>query len=248
MATSGTTTFESGLSIDDIIEEAYNRLGLDSVSGYQLKSARRSLNIMFQEWANRGLHYWEIGTTDVDLVEGQASYIFYRSSGDGTSTTTAPTNGIYGIDDILEATYRTSRGTTSQNDSALTKINRSTYSGLSNKLNKSTPTQYYVQRFIDNVKLSFYPTPDATAAGNYISIYYVKRIQDAGDYSNTTDVPYRFVPCMTSGLAFYLSQKVNPQLSANLKMYYEDELNRALTEDGSSSSTYISPQAYYPNV
>ena len=248
MATSGTTTFESTFFIDEIIQEAYERIGLDVVGGYQMKSARRSLDIMFQEWANRGLHYWEIGTTNLDLVEGQAEYIFYRSAADGTSATTAPVNGINGVDDVLEATYRTNRGTTSQNDSALTKINRSTYSGLSNKLTKSTPTQYYVQRFPEKTVVTLYPTPDSSAASNFVALYYVKRIQDAGAYSNNADVPYRFVPCMVSGLAFYLVQKNSPELVQNLKLLYEDEFNRALTEDGSSSSTYITPQAYYPNV
>ena len=248
MATSGTTTFESGFAIDAIIQEAYDRIGIHAVSGYQLKTARRSLNIMFQEWANRGLHYWEMGNTSIDLVEGQAEYIFYRAAADGTSATTAPTNGIYGVDDILEAVYRTGYNTTSQNDSALTKINRSTYSGLSNKLNKSTPTQYYVQRFIDRTVMTLYPTPDATAAGNYVGAYYVKRIQDVGGYTNTSDAPYRFIPCMVSGLAFYLSQKEKPELVQQMKLLYEDELNRALVEDGSSTSTYITPQAYYPNV
>ena len=206
MASSGTATFESGFLIDDVIQEAYDRVGLRSVSGYQLKSARRSLNIMFQEWANRGLHYWEIGNANLDLVEGQASYILYRSATDGTSATTIPAS-LYGVDDILEATFRTNRGTTTQNDSALTKINRSTYSGLSNKLSKGQPTQYYVQRFIDNITLNIYPTPDATAAAKEVSFYYVKRIEDVGGYSNTADVPYRFVPCMVAGLAYYLSQK-----------------------------------------
>ena len=247
MASSGTATFESGFLIDDVIQEAYDRVGLRSVSGYQLKSARRCLNIMFQEWANRGLHYWEIGNANLDLVEGQASYILYRSATDGTSATTIPAS-LYGVDDILEATFRTNRGTTTQNDSALTKINRSTYSGLSNKLSKGQPTQYYVQRFIDNITLNIYPTPDATAAAKEVSFYYVKRIQDAGGYSNTADVPYRFVPCMVAGLAYYLSQKYKPELVQQMKLLYEDELNRALTEDGSSSSTYITPQAYYPNV
>ena len=247
MATSGTTTFESSFDIDDIIQEAYDRIGIHAVSGYQLKSARRSLNIMFQEWANRGLHYWQIDNLDIDLVEGQAEYTFFRSSTDGTSATSIP-NGVYGIHDVLEATYRTGRTTTSQVDSALTKINRSTYSGLSNKLNKSQPTQYYVQRFIDKNVVTLYPTPDATAASNNVSLYYIKRIQDAGAYQNQSDVPYRFVPCMTSGLAFYLSQKEKPELTQAMKLYYEDELNRALVEDGSSSSTYITPQAYYPNV
>jgi hypothetical protein len=248
MATSGTTTFESGFLIDDVIQEAYDRVGVKAVSGYQLKSARRSLNIMFQEWANRGLHYWEIDKTNVDLVEGQAEYKFFRSSDDGTSAVTAPTNGIYGVDDILEAALRDNRATTTQSDSALTKINRSTYSGLSNKLNKSTPTQYYVQRFIDRTVMTLYPTPDATAAGNYVGAYYVKRIQDVGGYTNTSDAPYRFIPCMVSGLAFYLSQKEKPELVQQMKLLYEDELNRALVEDGSSTSTYITPQAYYPNV
>ena len=233
--------------IDDIIEEAYNRVGLDSVSGYQLKSARRSLNIMFQEWANRGLHYWELGNLEIDLVEGQAEYKFFRNSADGTSATSIP-NGVYGIDDVLEAAYRTNRATTSQSDSSLTKIDRSTYQSLANKLNKAQPTQYYVQRFIDNTTISFYPTPDATAAANHITMYYIKRIQDVGGYSNNADVPYRFVPCMTSGLAYYLSQKVNPQLTGQLKMLYEDELNRALVEDGSSTSTYITPKTYYTNA
>lgn len=247
MATSGTTNFESGFLIDDIIEEAYNRVGLDSVSGYQLKSARRSLNIMFQEWANRGLHYWELGNLEIDLVEGQAEYKFFRNSADGTSATSIP-NGVYGIDDVLEAAYRTNRATTSQSDSSLSKIDRSTYQSLANKLTKAQPTQYYVQRFIDNTTISFYPTPDATSAANHITMYYIKRIQDVGGYSNNADVPYRFVPCMTSGLAYYLSQKVNPQLTGQLKMLYEDELNRALVEDGSSTSTFIAPKAYYPNV
>ena len=248
MGTSGTTTFESTFEIDDVIQESYDRIGIKTVDGYELKSARRSLNIMFQEWANRGLHYWEIGKTNLDLIEGQAEYVFYRGTGDGTSTTTAPVNGIYGIDDVLEATYRRDYNTVNQSDSALTKINRSTYSGLSNKLTKSQPSQYYVQRFIDRTVISLYPTPDATAASNYIGLYYVKRIQDVGNYSNVGDVPYRFVPAMTSGLAFYLSQKKKPEMVQQMKMLYEDELNRALIEDGSSTSTYITPQAYYPIV
>ena len=246
--TSGTTTFESGFLIDDVIQEAYDRVGVKAVSGYQLKSARRSLNIMFQEWANRGLHYWEIDKTNVDLIEGQAEYKFFRSSDDGTSAVTTPTNGIYGVDDILEAALRDNRTQTTQSDSALTKINRSTYSGLSNKLSKGSPSQYYVQRFTDHTMITVYPTPDTTAATKDLAIYFVKRIQDVGGYSNTADVPYRFVPCMTAGLSYYLSQKEKPEMVQQMKMLYEDELQRALTEDGSSSSTFITPQAYYPNV
>ena len=246
--TSGTATFDKTFAIDEVVEEAYQRIGIDQLDGYQIKSARRSLNIMFQEWGNRGLHYWELDETNVDLIEGQAQYVFYRASGDGTSATTTPTNGVYGMDDVLEATYRTARTQTTQQDVALTKINRSTYSGISNKLSKGQPTQYYVQRLIDRVNLFVYPTPNSTAASADMHLYFVKRIQDAGDFTNATDIPYRFVPSMVSGLSFYLAQKYRPELAQQMKLYYEDEFNRALTEDGSSTSTHITPQAYYPNV
>ena len=211
--TSGTTTFDKTFAIDEIIEEAYERIGLQGVSGNQLRMARRSLNIMFQEWGNRGLHYWEVANNSITLVDGQA---VYRNS--------------------------------SNVDTSLTKISRSEYQALSGKTSKGQPTQYFVQRFIDKVTITLYLTPGSTEAGNTINYYYVKRIQDVGDYTNATDVPYRFVPCMVSGLSFYLSQKFAPQRTQELKLLYEDELQRALSEDGSSSSSYITPKTYYPNV
>ena len=240
MATSGTTVFESGFSISDIVEEAYERIGIKGVSGHQLKTARRSLNIMFQEWGNRGLHFWEVKNNSITLVDGQAEYTMYRSTADGTSDATA----VYGVDDILEASYRNS----SNVDFSLTKINRSNYQGLSSKTQEGTPTQYFVQRFIDKVTITLYLTPGSTEAGNLLNYYYVSRIQDAGNYSNEADVPYRFVPCMVAGLAYYLAIKDAPDRIQMLKMLYEDELQRALQEDGSSSSTYISPKVYYPEA
>jgi hypothetical protein len=240
MATSGTTVFESGFSISDIVEEAYERIGIVGVSGHQLKTARRSLNIMFQEWGNRGLHFWEVKNNSISLVDGQEEYTMYRSSADGTSDATA----VYGVDDILEASYRNS----SNVDFSLTKINRSNYQGLSSKTQEGTPTQYFVQRFIDKVTITLYLTPGSTEAGNFLNYYYVSRIQDAGNYSNEADVPYRFVPCMVAGLAYYLAIKDAPDRIQMLKMLYEDELKRALEEDGSSSSTFITPKTYYPNV
>ena len=246
--TSGTATFDKTFSIDEIVEEAFERIGLQNVAGYQLKSARRSLNILFQEWGNRGIHYWEIEETNLDLIEGQSDYDFFRSSGDGTSATTTPTNGIYGMSDVLEAQLRSNRTQTTQSDSPMTKVDRSTYAGFSNKLSKGTPNQYWVERFIDKVRIHIYPTPDSTNASKDMHFYFIKRIQDVGDYTNATDVPFRFVPCMTSGLAFYLAQKYAPQLVQQTKLYYEDELARALAEDGSASSTYITPKAYYPGT
>jgi len=246
--TSGTATFDKTFSIEEIIEDAFERIGLNSVAGYQLKSARRSLNILFQEWGNRGIHYWEIDETNLDLIQGQSDYDFFRASGDGTSATTTPTNGIYGMSDVLEAQLRSNRTQTTQSDSPMTKVDRSTYAGFSNKLSQGTPNQYWVERFIDKVRIHVYPTPDSTNASKDMHFYFIKRIQDVGDYTNATDVPFRFVPCMVSGLAYYLAQKYQPQLIQAMKLAYEDELARALAEDGSASSTYITPKAYYPGT
>ena len=244
--TSGTVTFDKTFAVDDLIAEAYERIGSQVTSGYQLKTARRSLNIMFQEWGNRGLHYWEVAEANIDLIEGQAEYSFFRSTSDGTSAVTNPAN-TYGVADVLEATIRTDRTASDQADSALTKIDRSTYSTLSNKLSKGTPSKYFVQRFVDKTTITVYPTADSSNASKDLHFYYVKRIQDADStYTDATDVPFRFVPCMVSGLAFYLAQKFNPQLVQQMKLYYEDELARALSEDGSSTSVHITPKVYYP--
>ena len=152
---------------------------------------------------------------------------------------------VSGMDDILEASYRNA----SNVDAPLTKRSRSQYQALANKTDTGTPTQYFVERFIDRVTMTLFLTPGASVAGHHINFYYQKRIQDVGDaYTNAADVPYRFAPCMTAGLAFYLSQKYAPQRTQELKLYYEDELKRALAEDGSSSSTFISPKTYYPGV
>ena len=245
--TSGTATFDKTFAIDEIVEESFERIGLQNVAGYQLKSARRSLNILLQEWGNRGIHYWEIDELDLDLIEGQAEYKFFRSSDDGTSAVSNP-NGVYGISDVLEAQLRSNRTQTTQSDSPMTKVDRSNYAGFSNKLSKGTPNQYFVQRFIDHVSIQVYPTPDSTNASKDMHIYYIKRIQDAGDYTNASDVPFRFIPCMVSGLAFYLAQKYQPQMVQAMKLYYEDELARALAEDGSASSTHITPKTYYPGA
>ena len=238
--TSGTYVFEKNFSIDEIIEEAFQRMGIQNVTGYQLKTSRRTLDIMFQEWANRGLHYWEIQNNNITLVNGQAVYTMFRSAADGASDATA----VFGVDDVLEASYRDANNV----DVPLTKIARSAYQALSNKSSTGQPSQYFVQRFIDRVTITLYLTPGANEAGNKINYYYVRRIQDAGTYTNATDVPYRFVPCMVSGLSFYLSQKYAPQRTQEFKLYYEDELNRALQEDGSSSSSFITPKTYFTEV
>jgi hypothetical protein len=312
VAFSGTTTFEKTFSIDEIITESFERLGFFDYSGNDLRSARRSLNILFQEWDNRGVHFWEIAEHAFTLATDQNNYVIYRSPSDGdangiTTTLTAGINATdltipvaavaqmpsagkirinseviryssisslnlivsstadRGIDgttaashssadavtniadmcsDILEASYRT----TSDVDTPLSKINRSQYSAFSNKIATGQPSQYWVQRFIDRVSVTLYLTPGSSQNGNFMHFYYVKRIQDAGAYTNEADIVNRFVPAMCAGLAYYMSMKKAPQRTQEMKLIYEDEINRALQEDGSPASVYISPKTYYPEI
>jgi len=263
--TSSAYSFDQNFSIDEIITDAYERIGLVGSADHQLKTARRSLNILFQEWGNRGVHFWEVGNTNINLIvgsstnvdataEGSGIYTFYRNStdvpggGEPPQATTTPVTNIYGITDILNVTYRQNYNTTSQSDIGLTKVARDAYAATANKASLGTPSQFWVQRFIDKVTITIYPLPNSTAADNYLNVYYVKRIQDAGAYSNATDTPYRFIPPMISGLSYYLSMKFAPQRTQEMKLLYEDEFARALAEDGSAASTYITPKTYYPNI
>jgi hypothetical protein len=146
--------------------------------------------------------------------------------------------------DLLESSYRTAANV----DSPLSKVNRSQYSAFSNKTSTGQPSQYWVQRFIDRVTVTLYLTPGTSQVGDFVFFYYLQRLQDAGKYTNEADVVNRFVPCMCAGLAYYVSQKKAPQRTQEMKLLYEDELQRALAEDGSSASVYISPKTYYPEI
>jgi len=235
MATSGTTSFD--LSIDDIIEEAYERTGIRGLrTGQHLKSARRSLNILFAEWGNRGVHLWKVKSASVPLVEGQAEYNYASDN----------TNFPQDINDVLEAFVRDNTTATAPVDTSLTKIDRSDYAALPNKLSKGTPSQYYVDRQTAP-SVYLYQTPSSSFSGSsyQLKFYYIARIEDTGAYTNTADVAYRFIPCMIAGLAYYLAMKNSPDLVQGLKLIYEDELKRALDEDGSRTSLYISPQTFY---
>ena len=226
MATSGTTAFD--LDIDDIIEEAYERCAIRTNSGNDLRSARRSLNILFSEWGNRGIHLWKVALNTQALTSGTATY-------------SAPS----ATNDVLEAYISTSSGTTSSTtDISLTKISRSDYASKPNKGATGQPSEYYVDRQTTPT-ITLYQTPDASTY-THLKFYCVKRIEDVGAYTNQADVAFRFIPCMVAGLAYYLSIKVNPQLVQQNKLIYEDELKRALEEDGQRTSVYITPQNYYP--
>ena len=235
MATSGTTAFN--LTIDDIVEEAYERCGIRTNSGYDLKTARRSLNLLLQDWNNRGINLWKVVLTAQALAAGQSKY----ASAAGTS-------------DVMEA-YISNNATlinnnTSSNDISLTKIDRSQYAALAGKGTSSQPSQYFINRQgVDPAVpvIYLYPNPDASTY-TYLKYYAVKRVEDAGAYTDDPDAPNRFLPALCAGVAFQLALKRAPDRIQALKLLYEDSLQRALTEDGARTSAYISPQVYYPTV
>lgn len=227
MATSGTTTFT--LDTEELIAEAFERNNRQVRTGYDIKSARRSLNLLLSEWGNRGVHIWKVENHTINLVAGTTAYQL-------------PGN----TDDILEAVFRNNNV-----DTTMTQVSRSEYLQIPNKFSQGTPSQYYIQQEIftsnghANVTINLYLTPNVT--DTQINFNYMARIQDAGSYTNIPDIYYTFYPCLTSGLAFYLSQKYNPAKTQELKMYYEDELNRALIEGSQSTSVHLTPSNFFPS-
>ena len=229
MATSGTTSFD--LSIEEIIQEAYERCGMTTTSGHSLKSARTSLNLLFAEWANRGIHLWKVALHENALVSGQAAYAVDSD-----------------VSDVLEALVSTTAAaaeSVNTQDGALTTLDRSAYSALPNKLALGKLSQYHVVR-VKIPQIYLYQAPNLHT---YTTLKYdvIKRIEDTGAYTNDGDVVYRFLPCMCAGLAYYLAMKKAPNLVQQNKLIYEDQLKRALDEDGQRASTYITPQSFYPN-
>jgi hypothetical protein len=217
MATSGTTDFN--LSIDDLVEEAFERCGMRPTSGYQLNSARRSLNLLFLDWANRGLNLWTIE---------QATYTLTQ----GTNEITLPSDTI----NVLEAIIRQNNQGINT-DVYIERISREDYLNVPNKTSQARPAQLYVQR-ADPTKVFFYPAADQT----YTFVYYrIRRIQDAGAYTNEADINFRFLPCLASGLAYQLSLKFAPDRTAALKAIYEEDFNRAAMEDRDTASVHFVP-------
>ncbi len=242
-----TITQSSGVSnkfnppIDDIIEEAFERTNIRGTrTGYQLRSARRSLNIMFQEWENRGVHLWKVKLAKVPLVLGQAEYSF------ATDSINFPSD----MSEVLEAYYRNNSTTTAPQDIALTQISRSKYNATPNKLTQGTPSQFYVERKI-NPSIFLYATPNSSVSSTttpssfQFCFYYLSKIENPGAYTNVSDVVNRFYPCMMSGLAYYLSMKFSPERTLDLERIYESEMLRALDADNQGTSTFISPQTFY---
>ena len=222
MATSGSRDFD--LDVADIIEEAYERCGLEVRTGYDAKTARRSLNVMFSEWANRGVNLWTVKQATLTLTSGTATY----NSGNGLAS---PMN------DILEVALRRS-GT----DYEVDRISRGEYLNVPNKTTTGRPSQFYFNRQT-SPELVVWPTPENST--DELVYYYSTRIEDADTLQNTTDVPYRFLPCMIAGLSYYLSMKKAPERVQLLKAVYEEEFQRAADEDEDRVSLKLQPDIQY---
>jgi hypothetical protein len=229
MATSGTTAFN--LDLTELVEEAFERCGSELRSGYDLKTSRRSLNLLFADWANRGVNMWTIDSGSIPLVAGTASYDL-------------PTDTI----DLMEQVIRTGAGASStQNDLNITRISIPTYATIPNKLQQARPIQVVVNRTSPTPSITVWPIPDA--AQTYTFVYWrLRRIQDAGNGSNTMDVPFRFIPALVSGLAYYLSMKL-PNVSADrmqaLKAQYDEAWELAATEDREKASDRFVPRQQF---
>jgi hypothetical protein len=221
------------LSIDDIAEEAYERCGLQIRSGYDIKTARRSLNLMLAEWANRGLNLWTIQKQEKPITATTTEL-------SGTNLFGSGADNSQQIVDITDVIIRDSNN----NDYSTTSISRSTYWNYTVKTTSGRPTQYYFERTI-NPKLYLYPAADST----YTLIYYaLVRMKDSGDYTNNNEIPFRFLPCLTAGLAYYISMKRTPDRINMLKQIYEDEFQRAAAQDGERTSLFLTPKVYLPGA
>ena len=228
MATSGTTAFD--MDFTEIAEEAWERAGREMRSGYDLRTARRSMNLLTIEWQNRGINLWTIDEGTINMVEGTSQYDL-------------PADTI----DLLEQVIRTNSGVTAtQSDLTITRISVSTYASIPNKLTQGRPIQVYIERLRDNPKINVWPVPDQSSY--YVFKYYrMRRIQDAGSGVETADMNFRFLPCLVAGLAYYIAMK-DPDLAPRiemLKVMYEEQFALAAGVDRENSPARLVPRIGY---
>ncbi len=221
MATSSSTNFE--LDVSDYIEEAFERCGLEVKTGYDLKTAKRSLNLMLVEWANRGLNQWTIVQRTQSLTISDGEYSLNTD-----------------IIDILSASV-TRDGTSFP----LERISRDAFLTIPTKTTKGRPTQFFLDRQI-TPNLKIWPVPENTT--DVIVYDALTRMDDADSYTNTLEVPFRFYPCLAAGLAYYIAIKRAPDRIQLLKSVYEEEFDRAMAEDRDRASTTISPELRFYRV
>jgi len=227
MATSGVANFN--LDLAEIVEEAFERAGGELRTGYDLRTARRSLNLLFADWANRGINMWTFEQGTINLVPGQATYDL-------------PTDTV----DLLEHVIRTGAGNVStQADLTITRISVSTYATIPNKLQQARPIQIWIER-LDTPRVTLWPVPDNSQT--YQLVYWrMRRIQNAGDGVNTMDMPFRFIPCMVAGLAYYLALKVPGAIQRLdvLKMQYDEAWQLASGEDQEKAALRFVPRQQF---
>ena len=221
MATSGSTDFE--LDVADYIEEAFERCGLEVRTGYDLKSANRSLNLLLADWANRGLNQWTIKQRTLTLISGTGNYDLRTD-----------------VIDILSVVVRRD-GT----DFQLERLSRDEYLAIPTKTTEGRPNQFFLDRQL-TPKLKLWPVPENST--DVIHFDALTRIQDADDFTNTLDMPFRFYPCLAAGLAYYLALKRAPNRVQLLKAVYEEEFERAATEDRDRSNFNVVPDFQYFRV
>ena len=237
MTTTGTATFN--LDLNDLVEEAFERAGSELRTGYDLRTARRSLNLLTIEWANRGINLWTIEQGQITLTTGVGVYPL-------------PVDTI----DLLDQVIRTNAGSASnQIDININRISESTYSTIPNKLTQGRPIQVWINRQsgattptgVNSPTINIWPTPNAPD-NQYVFVYWrLRRIQDAGDGVNTQDIPFRFLPAMVAGLAYYLSIKIqgtDPNRVMGLKADYEQQFSLAADEDREKASIRFVPRNF----
>lgn len=220
MALSGTKSFE--LDVAEYIEEAFERCGIEIKTGYDQRTARRSLNLLLADWANRGLNQWTIEEQTITLSAGDNDYVLSASDIDVIEAVVRNANGV---------------GTTSQSDLTVDRISREYYLNIPNKLTQGRPVQYFVDRQITPV-IKVWPTPDQTY---YLVVNKLVRMDDASSGVNTLEIPFRFYPCLAAGLAYYISLKKAPERTQLLKAVYDEEFIRAAAEDRDRASLNLTP-------
>ena len=227
MTTSGTTAFT--LEFPELVEEAFERAGSELRTGYDLKTARRSLNLLFADWANRGINLWTIDSGTINLVPGTATYVL-------------PADTV----DLIDHVIRTGAGNTStQADLTCTRISSSTYATLPNKLSQARPLQIWIQR-LEAPQFTLWPVPDASQT--YQIVYWrLRRLQDAGNGANTPDVPFRFLPALVAGLAYYLALKLPNGMDRlpMLKQQYDEAWQLASDEDREKATLRLVPRQLF---
>jgi len=218
MALSGSTNFEP--NVTEFIEEAYERCGLELRTGYDLKTAIRSVNLMLAEWANRGLNQWTIEQGTETVVEGQNDYPLHAN-----------------IIDVLDVVVRRTVNSV-PTDISISRVSRSEFINIPNKTTKARPSQFFFDKLSTPV-LKVWPAPENST--DVLVFNKIVRMDDADKATNTMDMPFRFYPCFVAGLAYYISLKKNPQLTPQLKAIYEEEFRRAADQDEDRASFRVRP-------